>query len=64
MCLGRRDDRELGGDRGVSGFRPGIVGDDRSNRPKAQGAMVFLEIDGESITRPRRDPDEEEGGEG
>jgi hypothetical protein len=32
MCLGRRDDRELGGDRGVSGFRPRIVGDDRSNR--------------------------------
>jgi len=32
MCLGRRDDRDLGGDRGVSGFRPGVVGDDRSNR--------------------------------
>jgi len=32
MCLGRRDDRELGGDRGVSGFRPRVVGDDRSNR--------------------------------
>ncbi len=34
------------------------------NRPKAQGQMVFIEIDGESITRPGRDPDEEEGGEG
>jgi hypothetical protein len=34
------------------------------NRQKTQGAMVFIEIDGESITRPGRDPDEEEGGEG
>jgi hypothetical protein len=34
------------------------------NRPKAQEAMVFIEIDGESITRPGRDPDEEEDGEG
>lgn len=32
MCVDRRNDRELGGDRGVSGFRPGVVGDDRSNR--------------------------------
>ena len=32
MCLDRRNVRELGGARGVSGFRAGVVGDDRSNR--------------------------------
>jgi hypothetical protein len=33
-------------------------------RPAARAAMVFIEIDGESITRAGRDPDEEEGGQG
>jgi hypothetical protein len=33
-------------------------------RPAPQAAMVFIEIDGEPITRPGRDPDEEEGGQG
>jgi hypothetical protein len=33
-------------------------------RPAGQAAMVFIEIDGGSITRPGRDPDEEEGGQG
>jgi hypothetical protein len=32
--------------------------------PAAQGATVFIEVDGESITSPGRDPDEEEGGQG
>jgi len=32
--------------------------------PKSAGRMVCIEIGGESITRPGRDPDEEEGGEG
>jgi len=31
-------------------------------RPAAQASMVFIEIDGKSITGPGRDPDEEEGG--
>ena len=33
-------------------------------QPAPHAAMVFIEIDGESISRPGRDPDEEEGGEG
>lgn len=31
-------------------------------RPATQAATVFIEIDGESVARPGRDPDEEEGG--
>jgi hypothetical protein len=33
-------------------------------RPEPQEAVVFIQIDGESIIRPGRDPDEEEGGQG
>jgi hypothetical protein len=33
------------------------------SRPATQAAMVFIEIDGETVSRMGRDPDEEEGGE-
>ena len=31
---------------------------------RAADALVFLQIDGEAVARPGREPDEEEGGEG
>ncbi len=33
-------------------------------RPSAAPAVMFIELDGEAITSPGRDPDEEEGGQG
>jgi hypothetical protein len=35
-----------------------------TSRPPASSATVFIEIDGQSIARPGRDPMEEEGGQG
>ena len=65
MTTSRRDCRPAGG------VWQGINSRTRSGasviwvaRPAVPTAMVFIEIDGESITRPGRDPDEEEGGQG
>ena len=65
MATSRRDCRPAGGVwQGVNSSTGSVASAVWVNRPKAQEAMVFIEIDGESITRPGRDPDEEEGGEG
>jgi hypothetical protein len=65
MTTSRRDCRPAGGVwQGINPRKRSVASVIWVARPAAQSAMMFIEIDGESITRPGRDPDEEEGGEG
>jgi hypothetical protein len=65
MTTSRRDCRPAGGVwQGINPRTRSVASVVWVARPVAQAATVFIEIDGESITRPGRDPDEEEGGEG
>jgi hypothetical protein len=65
MTTSRRDCRPAGGVwQGINPRTRSVASMIWVARPAAQAAMVFIEIDGESITRPGRDPAEEEGGQG
>ena len=64
MTTSRRDCRPAGGLwQGVNPHTGAVASAVWVARPGSMAAMVFIEIDGESITRPGRDPGEEEGGE-
>jgi len=65
MTTSRRDCRPAGGVwQGINPRTRSVASVIWVVRPAAQAAMVFIEIDGESVTRSGRDPDEEEGGQG
>jgi hypothetical protein len=65
VAASRRDRRPAGGMwQGVNAQTGSVASAIWVARPVAPAAMVFIQIDGEWITRPGRDPDEEEGGEG
>ena len=65
MTTSRRDCRPAGGVwQGVNPRTSSVASVIWVARPAARAAMVFIEIDGEPITRAGRDPDEEEGGQG
>jgi len=60
----RRDYRPAGGVwQGINPRTSSVASVIWVARPATQAAMVFIEIDGESVARPGRDPNEEEGGE-
>lgn len=64
VAASRRDRRPAGGMwQGVNAETGSVASAIWVARPVAPAAMVFIQIDGEWITRPGRDPDEEEGGE-
>lgn len=65
MTKGRRDCRPAGGVWQGTNPRTGSVASVIwVTRAPAPAAGLFIEIDGESITRPGRDSPEEEGGDG
>jgi hypothetical protein len=65
MTTSRRDCRPSGGVwQGINPRTRSVASVIWVARAEGQAAMVFIEIDGDSITRPGRDPDEEEGGQG
>ena len=65
VAASRRDRRPAGGMwQGVNAHTGSVASAIWVARPAGPLAMVFIQIDGEWITRPGRDPDEEEGGEG
>ncbi len=65
MTTSRRDCQPAGGVwQGVDTQTGSVASVIWVARPAPQASMVFIEIDGESITSPGRDPDEEEGGQG
>ena len=49
---------------GVNPRRGSVAAAIGVTRPAPLRAMVFIQIDGESITRPGREPGEETGGQG
>jgi hypothetical protein len=64
MTTSRRDRRSAGGLwQGINPRTSSVASVIWVARPATQAAMMFIEIDGESVTRTGRDPDEEEGGE-
>jgi len=64
MTTSRRDRRPAGGLwQGINPRTNSVASVIWVARPPTPAAMMFIEIDGESVTRTRRDPDEEEGGE-
>jgi hypothetical protein len=65
MTTSRRDGRPAGGVwQGINPRTGSVASVIWVARPAGQAAMVFIEIDGDSVARPGRDPDEEEGGQG
>lgn len=65
MTTSRRDCRPVGGIwQGVNPQTKSVASLIWVARPAVPSAMVFIEIDGEAVTRPGREPAEEEGGEG
>jgi hypothetical protein len=65
VAASRRDRQPAGGMwQGVNAQTGSVASAIWVARPTAPMAMVFIQVDGEWITRPGRDPDEEEGGEG
>ncbi len=65
ITTSRRDCRPAGGVwQGVDTRTGSVASVIWVARPAPQVAMVFIEIDGESIISPGRDPDEDEGGQG
>lgn len=59
-----RDCRPAGGVwQGVNRHTGSVAAAIWVTRPAAE-ALVFIQIDGEAVARPGREPDEEEGGEG
>jgi hypothetical protein len=65
ITTSRRDCRPAGGVwQGVDTRTGSVASVIWVARPAPQAAMVFIEIDGESIISPGRDPDEDEGGQG
>lgn len=65
MTASHRDCRPAGGVwQGVNPRTGSVASAIWVTRPAPQEAMVFIQIDGESITRPGRELDEEEGGQG
>jgi hypothetical protein len=65
MTSSRRDCRPGGGIwQGVNPQTKSVASLIWVTRPVGPSAMVFIEIDGEAVTRPGREPEEEEGGEG
>lgn len=60
MTTSRRDCRPVGGVwQGVNPETNSVASLIWVSRPAAQSAMLFLEIDGETIASPGREPDEE-----
>jgi hypothetical protein len=65
MTTSRRDGRPAGGVwQGVNPRTGSVAAAIWVTRPAPPDAIVFIQIDGESITRPGREPGEEEGGQG
>jgi hypothetical protein len=65
VAASRRDRQPAGGMwQGVNARTGSVASAIWVARPTAPLSMVFIQIDGEWLTRPGRDPDEEEGGEG
>src|ERR1700730_8927417 len=65
MTTSRRDCRPVGGVwQGVNPQTKSVASLIWVARPAVPSSMVFIEIDGEAVTRPGREPAEEEGGEG
>lgn len=65
MTASHRDCRPAGGVwQGVNPRTGSVASAIWVTRPGPPEAMVFIQIDGEAIRRPGRDPDEEEGGQG
>jgi len=63
MTTSRRDCRPVGGVwQGVNQETNSVASLIWVSRPAAQAAMLFLEIDGETMTSPDREPDEEVAG--
>jgi len=61
----RRDCRAAGGIwQGVNRRSGSVASAIWVTRPTARDALMFIEIDGEPVARPGREPDEEEGGQG
>ena len=64
MTTSRRDGKPMGGLwQGIDPRTSTVASVIWVTRPAAQAATVFIEIDGEPVARPGRDPEEEEGGE-
>lgn len=65
MTTSHRDCRPAGGLwQGVNTRTGSVASAIWVTRPAPPQAMVFIQIDGESMGREGRDPDEEEGGQG
>ena len=64
LTMGQRDAQPAGGMwQGVNPDTGSVASAMWITRPGSPAAMVFVHIDGSLVTRPGREPDDEEGGE-